>query len=656
MASTVIINAQDVASAANFLEQFLTDAIPSGDFGQGTALRDLTIGALAAVFAFLRADATQVRQLQSLTTVSTATGGDTVALRDAVVAILSNFFVTPKSGNKSRGIAIAHLSEQVDVFVATTHRFTRSTGLVFVVDSTDTYFISKSDLVAIVDSDNTVLEYQARIPLVAVKTGTDYDIAPGLFSDFDRFNPFVTRIENPEQFGGGKGVETVDEILARAPTAISVRNLINGRSIEAVLTDTFDQIKAILTVGMGEPEMQRDRLVGIAQSLALHVGGAADIYVDLDLVETVVTGTIGGVFARPDHIINVFRDGTVSFAGVQVGDVIRVSAGLPTVPREFKVVTNRGTELLINEKVPFTLATDEEVPPGKVSYTIGRVPPSYNDVLSNVGGTPLINGVTSRKMDNSGRIALPGGPVMDILDVAVTNPPLAEATFKSAADGYVHFPNQTNNTPLESQTPDEGLQYKIVINNPLVAQSDRQYLELQVGTDTNLARFDGFNLRVRYRTLSSFDTIDAYVSDRLQRTVAADQLVRARFPVSLITQIQYKLRADAAALLDDSIVARTVVDYINTYDASVAPIDVSAIAQLLRDTYPTIASVLPLTVVYKLLTPTGDVLTYQTEDEVRVQESKRTGGPSLDLLTLAVSDRTVRYLANTLDVTVSRVP
>src|SRR6266536_2147991 len=179
MATTVNISPQDVASAANFLEAFLSDSNPAGDFSSGTALRDLTIGALAAVFAFVRADATQIRQMQSLKTVQEATGGDPEALRDAVVAILSNFFITPKAGAKSRGTALGHASQLTDIFIQPTHQFTRSPGLVFVVDSSQTYFIPQNDLIPIVDSTGAVLEYQFRIPLVAVATGAAHDIDPG---------------------------------------------------------------------------------------------------------------------------------------------------------------------------------------------------------------------------------------------------------------------------------------------------------------------------------------------------------------------------------------------------------------------------------------------------------------------------------------------
>ena len=104
----VVVGSADVTLAANFLEQFLTDQVPEGDFTQGTALRDLTVKALAAVVAFMRKDASLGLQLRSLVTVKDAVGSDADALADAVTAILSNFFVTPKAGRRSRGFVVGH--------------------------------------------------------------------------------------------------------------------------------------------------------------------------------------------------------------------------------------------------------------------------------------------------------------------------------------------------------------------------------------------------------------------------------------------------------------------------------------------------------------------------------------------------------------------
>lgn len=657
MSVPIAIDAADVAAAADFLEQFLTDEVPEGDFTRGTALRDLTVQALAAVVAFLRADATQIRQMQSLISVKAATGGDAEALADAVTGILSNFFVTPKGGGKARGFAIGHAAQQVDVFISTSVRFTYSQGIVFVVDSTDTLFIPAAELIPIIDANGDVLDYEFRVPLVAVATGETYNVEPALFTSFDRFNPYVTHVESTSKFSGGAGPETVDAILARAPNAVSVRNLINNRSIAATLDDNFDDIETILVVGMGDPEMQRDVVPTIAPNLRFHVGGAVDIYLRTPLVETSFTGAVGGLFARPDGIVGIFRDGSVSLAAVQLGDIIRVTAGLPVVPAEFLVVEIDGADLIVSETSPFPLATDEASPPTTVSYTIGRIGPTYNDVIFDTGGVPYVTGVTSRRTSTTGRITLPGGPVMDILDVAILNPPAPENTFKSTLDGFEHFPNHVNTTPSQAATPTTGLQFQTIVHNPLLAQSAAQWMEVVVGTDGNPTRFDGLQLRVRYRTITSFDAIDSFVRGTRERVSAAYQLPRGHHPAVVGMRISYRLKASATTTLDDTKIAQTVVDYVNTFDAADQSIDTSTVIQLVKDKFPDIANIVPLTpggplltITYDLRAPTGDVLSYTTTDVVEITPTKQTAGPSLDLSTLGVSDRTIRYVANTIDV------
>lgn len=654
MTTAITIDAEDVATAADFLEQFLTDKVTEGDFSKGTALRDIAIQAIAATVAFLRGDATQVRQMQSLKSVQAAVGTtDEDALRDSVTAILSNLLVTPKDGGFARGFAIGHATQQVDVFVAPTVRFTHSQGLVFVVDSVETLFVPAAELVPIIDADGAVLDYEFRIPLVAVATGESYNVAPALFASFDRFNPYVTRVESTGTFSGGRGPETVTEILARAPTAVSVRNLINERSIPATLNDNFDGIDATLVIGMGEPEMQRDIVPTVAPHLKFHVGGMADIYLRTALVETTFVGAVGDLFARPDGVATVFRDGSNSFAAVQAGDIIRITAGLPSVPAEFLIIENAGLDLIIGERTPFPVATDEGSPPTTVSYTIGRVGTPFNDVLSGVAGAQLTTGVTSRRKATEGRITLPGGPVMDILDVAIIDPPGGEAAFKSTLDGFVHFPNQVNVTPSEAATPTGGLEFQTIVHNPLYAQSVSQWMEVVVGTDSDPTRFDGLQLRVRYRAIEAFDAIDAFVRGPRERVLAAYQLPRGHHPVVVGMSILYTLKATATELLDDDDIAQVVIDYVNAFDATSEAIDVSNVIQLVKNTFPTIANIVPpsvgaplLTITYDLRAPTGEVLSYSTTDVVEVVDAKQVAGPTLTLPDYGVTGRTLRYIAN----------
>lgn len=663
MSVTITINSSDVTTAANFLQQYLTDQVPLGDFSAGTALRDIAVQAIATVVAFLRADAAQIRQMQSLVTVQAATGGDPEALADAVTGILSNFFVSAGAGTYARGFAIGHASTPSDVFVPAAISFTFVAGIVFVVDNGgQTLFIPQAQLVPIIDTTGNVTDYEFRIPLVAVGTGTQYNIQPGLFTGFDRFNPYVTSVESTVVFTGGDGPETTTALLARAPTAISVRNLINNRSIPATLDANFDGIDAILVIGMGDPEMMRDIVPTVAPLLQIHVGGCVDIYLRTALVETTFTGAIGALYQRPDGIANAFRDGMTSFSTVLPGDIINITAGLPVVPLQFLVVENDGLTLLVSESAPFPIATDQADPPTTVSYTIGRIGPLYNEIISGVGGVPLTTGATSGSVGQSGRITMPGGPVMNILDVAILNPPVAESAFVSTLDGFEHFPNQVNQTPSQNQTPAQGLQFQTIVHDPQLAQSAQAWMELVIGTDLDQGRFDGLNLRVTYQTIDQFDAIDTFVRGSDERIAAAYLLPRGHNPVDVSMTITYVLSATATELLDDDAIAQTIVTFINAFDATAGQISVPAIIQLLLNTYPTIAYIIPslagqpiLTIFYNLLAPTGDVFSYATSDIVTVNPSYMTAGPTTyTLASLGVTDRTLRYVAAASDIIVQQ--
>jgi hypothetical protein len=652
MAVTLTINANDVTAAANYLEQYLTDSVALGDFRKGTAMRDLTVQALAAIFAFLRAEATQIRQMSSLRTVQAATSSDTEALQDAVTAILSNVFITPKSGAKARGQAIGHANQQVDVFIPTTTRFNKSASVMFVVDSDATYFIPKTQLTPVVNANNVVLEYTFTIPLVAVKSGSEGNISPGLFASYDRFSAAVSYIENTAWFAGGKGPETVAEVLARAPTALSVRNLINDRSITAVLNDNFGNVlRGVFVAGMGMPEMQRDRVPGVAPHLEFHIGGAADIYLWLSPMETSFEGIVGDLFARPDGVTTIFRDddGT-DFSAVQAGDILSIKSGLPVVPAEFLVTENRVTELVVSELSPFALATDEQLTTAYVGYTVGRIGPAYADVIAGLGGVPKPLGITSRRSAVSDAITLPGGPVVEILDVAVLDPLSADAAYKSPLDGFIHFTNQVN-----ARTGNTGLWFQAQINNPLYAQSAQQWLQMFVGLDADVGHFDGRRLRVKYRTLSSFAAIDAFVRSRRERTCAANQLPRGHHPVTVQMNISYKLKTTATVSLDNAAIARAVALYLNSFDTAASPIDTSGVETFIRNNYPSIASIVPLEISYTLFTPTGALRTYKTTDEVKLDPSKQVSGDTDSLAPYGVTDRTIRYIANSAYITAQQV-
>jgi len=360
------------------------------------------------------------------------------------------------------------------------------------------------------------------------------------------------------------------------------------------------------------------------------------------------------LYARPNYVITIFRDAAATdFSLVEPGDILSIKDGLPTVPSEFLIVANNGDELVVSDLAAFPIATDEEPVATYLDYTIGRTGPLYSDVVPGSGGVALETGISSRQAQTEGALSLPGGPLMDILDVAILNPDPGDTAYISALDGFIHFP-----TRVDALTGNAGvgLWYCIIVNNPLYAQSSVQWAELYVGLDDEaLTRFNGLQLRVKYNTLRGFDAIDTFVRSRFERTCAASQLPRGHFPVALQMEIYYKLKTTATSLLDNDAIARAVANYINQFDTAVEPIDVSAVETFIRNTYPTIASVLPLTITYTLYMPTGAQRVYATTDEVGIDVLKQTAGDTDSPAPYSVTDRTIRYTASSDNIRPSQV-
>ncbi|MBU1891229.1 hypothetical protein KJ782_07165, partial [Patescibacteria group bacterium] len=432
------VNAKDVNDAENFLEEFLTDSVADGDYTDGTALRDLTVKAIAFNFAYLRKVAAQVRVRQSLKTISEVdTSDDPEAADDAVDEILSNWFAGRQTGTYTHITAYAHVSQPVDITVAAETLFYKTADRVFVLDNNgEDLFVSAEELTALFSSTGETSDYVFPIPLIAELPGTDYNIAPGAFSSFDAFSPYVTRVETLETASGGEGVETSTDYLERASSLVTVRNLINARSNDAVLREEFSDVKRTLTVGMGDPEMARDLIKEDATGIEMHVGAHMDTFLFMNTVETSFSGVVGAPYARPDGLIVVFRDATYTgvtlfTANVTPGMVLRIKAYLPIEPHDYMIREVYDTTLVVSTRVPFPVATDEQSPVGYVTWSIGHLAPGFEDIIPN-----QVTGETSRQMQNSGRITLPGGPVYLIKDVTIDDPADLDA---DSEDGLVHL-------------------------------------------------------------------------------------------------------------------------------------------------------------------------------------------------------------------------
>lgn len=677
--ATITVDEQDLKDADDFLTAYLTQNIPEADFSEGSVVRDFVVTAIAHIFAFLQNERKTTRDQQSLLSLATLTDDESV--RDAVNALLSNWFISRKSGKTARTTITLHFSAAVDVPLAPTTRFFRTADLVFVPDITANTVILASQLVPTFNTSNVVTEYTTNINVVAQNVGTSYNVPAGRFLRADQFSPFFTYAENAAAISDGRDVESTAEILARAPTAVSVRNLVNARSIDTVLRETFSGLTRVLSLGFGDPEMMRDYSSEAVTMLRMHMGGFTDIYVQLPIAEVVETGLLNGVFTRPDNQIAVFKDNTANFLGgtpVLAGDVLRIGDGIADAPREYIITSVEATRLEVSPRAAFSSATDENVPPTFVSYTIGNLAPAYADKRS-VTATISSGGQTSRTIQHPQRITLQGRPHYRIKKVEL---------FLTSTPGTVTvLSSRVNNAPGISE-------YRVLNGIPANAQSAYAVDEIEV--HSSYLTGQPWNARVTYDTLVGYADVQALVVDRFERVLASNPLVKGYTPVYLSLNFAYRLRIGAAASLDEAAMSLAVAQYINSFNLT-ETLDLTGIQKYVRTQFPDLGVIVhPTILTYDLFAPDGQVYSYESKDVVTIfpsypeNNAKLTNGnsgasviktpiPNSDvdptvsstaealfatanialrnqLVALGVSDRTLIYLTSAENITFTLVP
>ena len=174
------VTESDRIDAEKFIEEVLLNELPDADISKGSSLRDFLITGISCVVAALRNEIDKVKIRQSLKRVKEL--GSQTDIDEAVDGLLSNLFITRKSGKKVNGTITIHLSQSIEVLIRAKDTFTRSTGIQFTPDSKVDIQYTTSDLTEVRDSANLIKEYTLRIPVIAAGVGGTYNISSGNFS------------------------------------------------------------------------------------------------------------------------------------------------------------------------------------------------------------------------------------------------------------------------------------------------------------------------------------------------------------------------------------------------------------------------------------------------------------------------------------------
>jgi hypothetical protein len=591
--ASITVNSSDVEFADKFLTTYLSDKIIDADFSEGSVVRDFVIKAIAYMFAYLQKEIKTVKDRQSLLRLSKLTNEDDID--ESVDAILSNWFLSRLPGRSAQlPSVVLHFNRLTDIPIPAGTRFYRTNSLIFVQPTSA--IIPRRELRPTISSDGVIVDYTRTVTLNAEKIGAEYNILPGKFLAADPFSPYFLYAENTVEGRDGVTPETTTQILARAQTAIAVRNLVNERSIFTVLRQQFPSISDLRVIGYSDPEMLRDQVLAGLSQLRIHTGGHTDIYINSSRTDVTETLPIGGLFARPDNVNIILRDTSgINFVdeGVTAGDVLQIRSGLPSIPRDHIIVAVGSDYLEVQSRLPFPVATDENDPMTYVTYTIGNLAPGFDNILGGVA--PLTTGVTSRQMNEPQTVIISGRPHYKIKRVEVVNGPTV-----------------TELDTRVNSAPDLG-EYQLVETNIPAAQS--------IASVTKVIVNDAYsgNLRITYETLTDYNEVQGYVTDRFERVICSNPLVKAMHPVYIDLTFRYKLASTAKEILDIDAIRQTISTFINAHKG-LDVLSLSSIRTHIHNEFPSIGIIYePFTLRYKLLAPDGQIYYYTTSDTISVR-------------------------------------
>jgi len=273
---TLSIQLQNVKA---YIKKKIAEVDPNVDTRDNSGVGDLLIKPLEAILQPIADELIRIDTNQSLVNAPTMTETD-------LDELIANIFLTRNPGAKAKGTVRIFFSDPVTVTIPAASEFTSGDGVRFF--SLAEVTITANQMSVNRDGDFFYVETLVE----AEEVGTDGNVAEGAIVDFVGGPSNLLKVENIDPFVGGADKESNTDLVERAKDAITVRDLVSKPAIKTVLREKFLFIKDIRVIGFGDPEMERDFLVGdnmvlglfppvdeIGSTPGIHIGGKVDIYI-----------------------------------------------------------------------------------------------------------------------------------------------------------------------------------------------------------------------------------------------------------------------------------------------------------------------------------------------------------------------------------------
>lgn len=288
--ANIDISSNKLEEATSYLIQYLRDSGFEGSTEAGTAIYDVLIRPSAMLYALFNDMVNRAKAYNSIAeanNVRTLIGED--EYNAAIDSILQNWFVTRKEGSKSTGTIRLYFTRLLTFFELKKDGTAKVNINGVDYDVARDYALSSSNFSSIYNSERNAIEYYTDLEIesIANAVGTAGDIVGYINSIY------LIRLALVGDIVSGSEFETSEEFIARTNQAITTRELISDNSIYTTLGEVFTGIRELYIAGFGDTEQLRD--VVTFESIDIHVGNKADIYLNIDLEPTEVVCPVSSI-------------------------------------------------------------------------------------------------------------------------------------------------------------------------------------------------------------------------------------------------------------------------------------------------------------------------------------------------------------------------
>ena len=332
------------ADAEDVIVAHVQENIEGMDVGPRSGIRDLVARPLSVGMEPWSRELRGIKVASSLDNYESMT-------REEVNALLANFFIELRDGDKAQVTARMYFSAAQTVVVTPLTNFSTGSGLNFYPTTTQSITSTSMSF----NQENGL--YYFDVTLEAESAGEAYNVEAGEINSVSGIAGVIRVTNKSRPTSVGSSDETKLEGITRARESITLRTLSVLRGCKTVLQKEYASIDAIEVVGMGDDLMLRDVITGpvsisgipggfvgadpasIGSGQAVHIGGKTDIWLfttapvaeSIDISNLTDKGV--RIFAGQHGFTNpgpgtttTFQDtyGRFTTRGVLTGDYLRI--------------------------------------------------------------------------------------------------------------------------------------------------------------------------------------------------------------------------------------------------------------------------------------------------------------------------------------------